>query len=102
MRRHPWPASGLIACALLTSACAHSPPASAPTLTLPQAARTPCRLPTLPDNPTQADLDAAYLARGEAVAVCDGRRDLAVQAFDAQTRALTPLTRPWWRRVFGD
>lgn len=66
-------------------------------LTLPEAVRTTCRLPTLPDSPTQADLDAAYLARGEAVAVCDGRRDLAVQAFNAQTRALAPPSRPFWR-----
>lgn len=70
-------------------------------LTLPTAARTKCRLPVLPDNPTQADLDAAYLARGEAIAVCEGRRDLAVQSFDAQTRALQPLPRPFWARLFG-
>jgi len=71
-------------------------------LTLPEAARTPCRLPVLPDNPTQADLDAAYLARGEAVAVCDGRRDLAVQSFDAQTRALQPPPRrSIWRFITG-
>jgi hypothetical protein len=31
------------------------------------------------------------------VALCDGKRDLAVQAFDAQSRALTPPPRPWWR-----
>ena len=93
---------GLIACGLLTSGCVKQAPASVPMLTLPEAARTPCRLPVLPDSPTQADLDAAYLARGEAVAVCNGRRDLAVQSFDAQTRALTPPSRPWWRRVFGD
>ena len=97
MRRRPLLTSGLIAFALLTSACAGSSPASAPILTLPQAARTPCRLPVLPDSPTQADLDAAYLARGEAVAVCDGRRDLAVQSFDAQSRALAPPPRPFWR-----
>lgn len=101
MRRRPLLTSGLVACALLTTGCATSSPVSAPRLTLPEAARTPCRLPVLPDSPTQADLDAAYLARGEAVAVCDGRRDLAVQAFDAQTRALEPIPRPWWRRLTG-
>jgi hypothetical protein len=71
-------------------------------LTLPPAARERCRLPVLPDNPTYADLDATYAARASALAVCDGRRDLAVQAFDAQTRALTPPPKPFWRRVFGD
>lgn len=69
-----------------------------PILTLPDAARQPCVLPVLPDNPTQADLDAAYLARGQAVALCNGRRDLAVQAFDAQQRAITPpVSRPFWK-----
>ena len=95
------PLSGLIAFALMTCACATSSPASAPILTLPPAARERCRLPVLPDSPTQADLDATYAARASALAVCDGRRDLAVQAFDAQTRALTTPSRPWWRRLFG-
>jgi hypothetical protein len=31
------------------------------------------------------------------VALCDGKRDLAVQAFDAQSRALAPPPRPFWR-----
>lgn len=103
MRTPPLLTSGLIACALLTNACA-SRPASAPLplLTLPDVARQPCRLPVLPEAPTQADLDAAYLARGEAVAVCDGRRELAVQAFDAQQRAIQPPPRPWWARLLGD
>lgn len=89
--------SGLIACALLTGACATRPPASAPLLTLPPAADEPCRLPLLPENPTTADLDATYLARGEAVALCDGKRQLAVEAFRAQQRALQPPPRRrWW------
>ena len=102
MRRRPLILCGLTACVLLTSGCASTPPPSAPLLTLPDAARTPCRLPVLPDAPTMGDLEAGYLARGDAVAVCDGRRDLAVQSFDAQTRALTPLPRPWWARLLGD
>jgi hypothetical protein len=36
------------------------------------------------------------------LAVCDGRRDLAVQSFDAQQRALTPPPKPFWARIFGD
>ena len=101
MRRHLYLKSGLIACALTISGCATAPRPSAPVLTLPPVARQPCRLPLLPDSPTQSDLDATYAARASALAVCDGRRDLAVQSFDAQTRALTPPSRPWWRRLMG-
>jgi hypothetical protein len=86
----------------VTSGCATSSPPSAPLLTLPEVAREPCRLPVLPDSPTYADLDATYVARAAALAVCDGRRDLAVQAFDAQTRALQPPPKPFWARIFGD
>jgi hypothetical protein len=46
---------------------------------------------------TIADLEIAHDARGLMLAVCDGRRDLAVQSFDAQVRALTPTSRPFWR-----
>jgi len=101
MRRPLYLWSGLIACALTISGCASVPPPSAPILTLPPVARQPCLLPLLPDSPTQADLDATYAARASALAVCDGRRDLAVQSFDAQTRALTPPPRPFWARLFG-
>lgn len=80
------------------TACASQPRPSVPLLTLPEAARAPCRLPVLPADPTQGDLDSTYLARGEAVAVCDGRRALAVEAFDAQQRVLQPPPRrPFWR-----
>lgn len=79
------------------TACAGQPRPSAPLLTLPDVARQPCLLPLLPENPTQGDLDATYIARGQVIAVCDGRRDLAVQAFDAQQRVLQPPPRPWWR-----
>jgi len=101
MRRPLYLWSGLIACALTISGCATTPPPSAPILTLPPVARQPCLLPVLPDSPTLADLDATYAARASALAVCDGRRDLAVQSFDAQTRALTPPPRPFWARLFG-
>ena len=70
-------------------------------LTLPTVARTPCQLPTLPDSPTIGDLEATYLSRGQMLAVCDGRRALAVEAFDAQQRALQPIPRPWWRIFTG-
>ena len=70
-------------------------------LSLPPVAREACQLPVLPDSPTNADLDAAFTARAAAIAVCNGRRDLAVQSFDAQTRALTPPPKPFWARLFG-
>jgi hypothetical protein len=101
MRRRLYLKSGLIACAATMTGCASHIPQSAPVLTLPEAARTPCQLPILPDSPTVADLDAAFTARAAAIAVCNGRRDLAVQSFDAQIKALTPAPRPWWRRLMG-
>ena len=82
---------------LLITGCASSPRQSAPVLTLPEAARTPCQLPTLPDSPTIADLEVTHDARGLMLAVCNGRRDLAVQSFDAQSRALATPPRPFWR-----
>ena len=96
LTRH-WTTLGLIAFALTTAACVTPAPVSAPILTLPEVSRVPCLLPVLPDSPTQADLETGYIARGAVVAVCDGRRDLAVQTFDAQARALAPPSRPFWR-----
>jgi len=102
MPRRPWTLLVWTVFGLLITGCAaHTQQSAPPILTLPAVARTPCLLPVLPDSPTLADLDATYAARASALAVCDGRRDLAVQSFDAQTRALTPSPRPWWRRLIG-
>ena len=69
----------------LTVACAPSRPISAPPgLSLPVAAATPCRLPTLPEAPTQADIEAAYVARGVALIECEGARRLAVDALQSR------------------
>jgi len=97
MRRSLLRPSAPIACMMLTGFCATAPDVAPPMLTLPEEARKPCLIATLPADPVQADLDAAYNVRGSQIAICDGRRDLAVQAFDAQTRALTPPSRPFWR-----
>jgi len=97
MRTRPWTLTVWLAYGLLITGCAKPIPQSAPILTLPEAARTPCKLPTLPDSPTIADLEVTHDARGLMLAVCDGRRDLAVQAFDAQSRALATPSRPFWR-----
>ena len=69
----------LIACALLTSACASFRPTSAPPrIAPPPLALEPCRLPTLPEGlVTWVDLERAYLERGEALIKCDQARRLA-------------------------
>lgn len=78
-----------LACATMTANCAasHPPPVLPPRLTLPSAAMIPCRLETLPADPTLADLETAYLARGAALLACDGARRLAVETLTAE-RAL--------------
>jgi hypothetical protein len=69
---------------------------------LPPVTRQPCQVTLLPDSAANADLEAAYSARGAEVAICDGRRALAVEAFDTQQSILRPPARPWWRRLMGD
>lgn len=78
-----------LVCAIMTASCAGSPPPSVlpPRLTLPQAALKPCRLDRLPAAPTQADLEASYMARGQALAECDAARQTAVETLEAE-RAL--------------
>lgn len=73
----------------MIASCASSPLASAPPprLNLPAAATTPCRLDRLPDQPTLADFEAAYMARGFRLAECDAARALAVETLLAE-RAL--------------
>ncbi len=84
-----WPLIASIACAVMTASCAASrpPSASPPRLVLPQAALTPCRLDRLPAAPTLADLEASYMARGQALAECDAARQAAVETLRAE-RAL--------------
>ena len=83
----PWKSPALIACAVMIANCAASPPISrvAPArLTLPEAARRPCALATLPAEPTAGDLEAAYLLRGAQIVACDGARRLAVETLMAE------------------
>lgn len=79
-----------LVCAIMTASCAGSPPPSAvpPRLILPQAALTPCRLDRLPDTPTLADLEIAYMARGQALAECDAARKLAVDTLETERTLL--------------
>lgn len=76
-----------LAFASMTASCATRPPTpvvAPPRLSIPQQAATPCALPTLPDAATLSDLDAAYLARGLALAACDAARTAAVETLEAE------------------
>lgn len=87
--RSLWTPVAPLACGLMIASCAVSPPISVPPprLALPAEATRSCRLDRLPDAPTQADLEAAYAARGAALVACDGARALAVETLLAE-RAL--------------
>ena len=76
----------LLVFALMTASCAVSPPISVspPRLEPPAVARAPCRLDRLPPNPTLADLEGGYMARGAALVSCDAARRLAVETLDAE------------------
>jgi len=80
--------------------------AAPPRLTLPETARAACDLHRLSENPTQGDLEAAYLIRGAQIAECEGRRRLAVETYDAEQalidrhrEAREDRARPWWARL---
>ncbi|MEY4555580.1 MAG: hypothetical protein RL093_699 [Pseudomonadota bacterium] len=79
----------------MTASCAVSPPPSVepPRLTLPRAATTPCVLERLPEAPTQADLEVAYVERGARLVACESARASAVETLMAE-RALQDR----WRR----
>ena len=78
-----------IGCAIMTANCAASLPRSVvpPRLVLPDQAVRPCQLAVLPDRPTKADLDAAYVKRGAQLVACEAARRLAVETLLAE-RAL--------------
>ncbi len=87
MRTTCWTLRGLTASGLMTASCAGSPPISTvapPRLVLPEVATRPCALATVPEAPSLADLEAAYLLRGAQIVACDGARRLAVEALTAE------------------
>ena len=87
MRTNYWTLCGPIVCGLMTANCAGSPPISTvapPRLVLPEAATRPCALATLPEAPSLADLEAAYLMRGAQILACDGARRLAAETLMAE------------------
>ncbi|SFS75856.1 hypothetical protein SAMN05192570_2370 [Brevundimonas viscosa] len=86
---NPWIPTGSVALLIMIASCAASPPTSAtpPRIALPTEATTPCRLDRLPDQPTLADLEAGYVARGAGIVACDAARRMAVETLEAE-RAL--------------
>lgn len=90
-----WTRLVLLALPAMTASCATSrhPSVEPPRLTLPPAALSPCILERVPDRPTLADLEAAYMARGAQLVACDAARALAVETLRAE-RALQER----WRR----
>lgn len=95
---HLWPPIALLGLASMTASCAASRPSSAapPRLILPAAATTPCVLERLPERPTEADLEIAYIDRGVRLVACENARALAVETLLAE-RALQDR----WRRETG-
>lgn len=100
-----WTRIALLALPAMTASCAVSHPSSAdpPRLMLPQAATTPCVLERLPEAPTEADLEVAYVERGARLVACESARALAVETLTAE-RALqdrwrreVDRRRPWFR-----
>jgi hypothetical protein len=65
-----------------------SAPIPLPILTVPDTVRQPCRMPLLPQSPTQGDVDALIIQSGLAIIECDARRQLAVDILDAQQTAI--------------
>ena len=73
--------TALIVCAAMTASCANLRPAPAPSFPhLPEMATRPCPIAILPDQPTWADVEAAYVLRGRQLVECDLARRLAVEA----------------------
>lgn len=89
MLKPRWTRIVLLALPGMTASCAVSLPPSAepPRLTLPAAATTPCVLERLPEAPTQADLEVAYVERGARLVACENARASAVETLTAE-RAL--------------
>ena len=80
MRIHLYLRIGLLGSSMLIGGCASSTASSkvVRAFPIPDAAARPCRLPTLPPQPTLADLELGYVERGAALLDCDLSRQLAV------------------------
>ena len=93
-----WTLIAGLASPVMTASCAALLPPSAepPRLTLPEAATRPCVLERLPEAPTIADLEVAYVERGARLVACENARASAVETLTAE-RALQDR----WRRETG-
>ena len=93
-----WTLIAWLALPAMTASCAVSRPPSAepPRLTLPETATRRCVLARLPDAPTIADLEIAYVERGAQLVACEMARAAAVDTLMAE-RALQDR----WRREAG-
>lgn len=91
MRTTPFRLIALAALASMTAACVglRAPdPVPPPRLSILPATEKPCLLDVLPPAPTQADLEAAYMARGAAILNCDGARQLALETLLTERRLI--------------
>jgi len=90
-----WTRIAWLALPAMTASCAasHPPSAEPPRLILPAASIRPCVLERLPEAPTIADLEIAYIERGARLVACEGARALAIETLTAE-RALQDR----WRR----
>ena len=98
MPRSRWTLIAWLASPAMTASCAvsHPPSAEPPRLTLPEVATRPCVLERLPEAPTIADLEVAYVERGARLVACENARASAVETLMAE-RALQDR----WRRETG-
>ena len=97
MLKPRWTRIVSLALSSMTASCAVSLPSSAepPRLTLPRAAATPCVLERLPEAPSLADLEVAYVERGASLVACENARASAVETLTAE-RALQDR---WLREI---
>lgn len=82
-----WTLLALSGCAGMIASCAAFRPPSPvapPRLILAETATLPCELAVLPERPTAADLEAAYVRRGAELVRCDAARRLAVETLEAE------------------
>ncbi len=96
--KHRWTRIAPLALSGMIASCAVSRPPSVepPRLTLPAEATTPCLMVRLPETPTLADLEIAYVERGARLLACENARALAVDTLLAE-RAVQDR----WRREAG-
>ncbi len=83
-----WMKTAVIGCCVMMTACATQrvEPIALPELVLPAEVFQPCQIATLPDQPTAADLEEAYMLRGLQILRCDAARELAVTALHTERR----------------